>query len=517
MRFAFVVPAVVLSLSASAASSPIPANDSVAGLSQPQLTMRWWQWAASFTGGTSPISDRNGSLCGAGQEGPVWFLAGVYGPDPVHRTCHMPSGKSLFFPVINYVVMPNGPSAGCSENLRTARQMTDSPAKLFAEIDGRRVESLEQHRVASPGCFNAGERAPGHPIVAASATDGYWLALPPLAPGRHELHFGGMLPTLAQDVTYTLIVEGGGSAEAAAPAEKPAAATASGTPAELAARAKQLLDDEAAPDFAAAQAALDAARRQDPHFSPALLQAARLTLMRNGESGESLREAELLLQSARNNDFSYGPTYSLQGYVYLKLNRLGDAMQAFNRAQRLVPNDPDFLFYYATYLAAGNGDPFPYYERFLASPSPSKARRFAVAHELMGRDFTMGDRAKADATFDVLASIDPGAAELYGDYAREVMVWFGDFGAGERLARKALGMRDYPNARESLSLALYGQWAQAKREGKDQARLASLYKAALANDPGGRLIPTCALGAPGLRAVREAIENIRGPNARATC
>lgn len=516
MKFAFLVLAVALSLSASAAPAPIPASDSVAGVSQPQLTMRWWQWAASFSGGASPLSDRNGSLCGAGQEGPVWFLAGVFGSEPVHRTCHMPSGKSLFFPVINYIVMPNGASVGCSENMRTARQMTDSPARLFAEIDGQRVESLEQHRVASPGCFNPGEKAPGHPLVGASATDGYWLALPPLASGRHELHFGGMLPTLAQDVTYTLIVEGGGRAEAT-PAEKPAAASASGTPAELAARAKQLLDDEVAPDFGAAQAALDEARRQDPHFSPALLQAARLTLMRNGESGESLRQAELLLQSARNNDFSYGPTYPLQGYVYLKLDRLGDAMQAFNRAQRLVPNDPDFLFYYATYLAAGNGDPFPYYERFLASPSQSKSRRFTVAHELMVHDLTLGDRAKADAAFEVLAGIDPKAAELYGDYARNVMVWFGDFESGERLARKAIGMKDYLNARESLSLALYAEWAEAKRQGKDPPRVASLYKAALANDPGGRLIPTCALPAPGLRAVREAIESVRGPNARATC
>jgi tetratricopeptide (TPR) repeat protein len=515
MKLALLVAAAVFPSIASAASPPIAAKDSVAGLSQPQLTIRWWQWAASFRGSDSPISDRSGRLCGAGQEGPVWFLAGVFGSEPVQRTCHVPAGKALFFPVINYIVMPNGASAGCSDNLRTARGMTDSPIRLFAEIDGERVEALEQHRVASPGCFNPGERAPGHPMVGASASDGYWLALAPLPPGRHKLHFGGMLPTLAQDVTYTLIVEGNAASEAAPEAH--VAPTVSGTPAELAARAKMLLDDEAAPDFAAAQAALDEALRQDPRFSPALLQAARLTLMRGGESGESLKQAELLLQRARNNDFNYGPTYPLQGYVYLKLNRPGDAMQAFNRAQRLVPDDPDFLYYYSAYLAAGFGEPFPYYERYLASPATSKSRRFSVAHELMVHDLALRDRAKADAAFAVLAGIDPTAAELYGDYARDVMTWFGDFESGAKLARKAIAMKDYRNARESLSLALYGEWATAKAEGKDPARIAALYKAALANDPGGRLIPTCALPSPGLRAVRPAIEGIRAPDAQATC
>ena len=515
MKLASLLVFLAVPLSVSAASSPIPAKDTVAGISQPQLTMRWWQWAASFSGSESPISDRSGRLCGAGQEGPVWFLAGVFGSEPVQRTCHVPAGKSLFFPVINYIVMPNGASAGCSDNVRTAREMTDSPIRLFAQIDGQPVPSLEQHRVASPGCFNPGERAPGHPMLAASASDGYWLALAPLAPGRHQLHFGGVLPTLAQDVTYTLIVEGESHAEAA-PATQ-GAVGATGSPAELAAHAKKLLDDESAPDFAGAQASVDEALRQDPRFSPALLQAARLTLMRNGESGESLKQAELLLQRARNNDFGYGPTYPLQGYVYLKLNRPGDAMKAFNSAQRLVPNDPDFLYYYATYLAAGYGDPFPVYERFLASPATSKPRRFTVAHELMVHDLAIGDRAKADAAFDVLAGIDPGAVELYGDYARNVMVWFGDFDSGEKLARKAIAMKDYRNARESLSLALYGEWAKAKGEGGDPARIAALYKAALANDPGARLIPTCALSAPGLRAVRETIEGARAPNASATC
>ena len=33
------------------------------------------------------------------------------------------------------------------------------------------------------------------------------LKLKPLSPGRHELNFCGILPEMAQAVTYTLIVE----------------------------------------------------------------------------------------------------------------------------------------------------------------------------------------------------------------------------------------------------------------------------------------------------------------------
>ena len=99
------------------------------------------------------------------------------------------------------------------------------------------------------------------------------------------------------------------------------------------------------------------------------------------------------------------------------------------------------------------------------------------------------------------------------------MVWFGDFDAGEKLARKAISMKDYPDARESL-VASPSTWpvgASQARGCRSGARRQRLYKAALANDPGARHIPTCALGSPGLRAVREAIESARAPGAATTC
>ena len=190
-----------------AGPSPLATKDPVAGFSQPELTKRWWQWALSFERGNSPLSDLSGAKCSMGQEGSIWYLAGVFGSDPAQRTCHVPEGRTLFFPIINYIFLPRDGAGNCADSLRWAREATDSPQALFAELDGEPVPDLEKHRVASLGCFNAGEKTPGQPMIGPAASNGYWLAFAPLPKGRHKLHFGGTLPTLQQDMTYTLIVE----------------------------------------------------------------------------------------------------------------------------------------------------------------------------------------------------------------------------------------------------------------------------------------------------------------------
>ena len=38
-----------------------------------------------------------------GQRGSNWFLAGTFGASTVTRTCSIPEGATLFFPVINFV------------------------------------------------------------------------------------------------------------------------------------------------------------------------------------------------------------------------------------------------------------------------------------------------------------------------------------------------------------------------------------------------------------------------------
>lgn len=184
------------------ASQLVPLQHVVDDRTQEMWSARWWMWAASFDG-AGPVTDTTGDLCGMRQEGEVFFLAGTYEHGPIQRTCKVPAGKHLFFPLVAWIVMPDG-AGPCQDLTAQARAMTDRPKAMYLELDGVRQPDMEKRRVAS-SCFNVGALRGGPKMMGAS--NGYWAMLEPLAPGRHTLHFGGTLPSLAQDVTYTLLVE----------------------------------------------------------------------------------------------------------------------------------------------------------------------------------------------------------------------------------------------------------------------------------------------------------------------
>jgi hypothetical protein len=121
----------------------------------------------------------------------------------------VPAGKYLFFPLINYVVMPSNCSGclSCEQATASARQITDDVMGLFAELDGNALPALEEHRVASAACFDIAARSRSSVKIEPTASNGYWLLLPPLAKGRHTLRFGGSLPSLRQELIYTLLVD----------------------------------------------------------------------------------------------------------------------------------------------------------------------------------------------------------------------------------------------------------------------------------------------------------------------
>jgi hypothetical protein len=186
--------------------SVLPPDARIAGEAQPQWSVRWWQWAASFDYPESPVADRTGERCAAGQDGPVWFLAGVYGSAPVKRTCEVPAGKWLFFPIVNYVVFPpDGSTPSCQTVTAQARASTDDPVDLAVFVDGASVANLAKHRQSSADCFNLGERA-GQDVYPA-ASNGYYVMLRPLPPGKHEIKWGGVLQKLRQAVVYEIVVK----------------------------------------------------------------------------------------------------------------------------------------------------------------------------------------------------------------------------------------------------------------------------------------------------------------------
>jgi hypothetical protein len=207
-RCLWVVVVLVASPALAGKSYLLPPDERVAGKTQEEWSREWWQWAGSFQWNASPVADPTGALCANGQQGDVWFLAGTYDTGRTIRTCTVPRGKYLFFPLVNYMMTPrSNPAATCEDMARVVARFTEGALRLVLEVDGQRYGDLLEHRLPTRECFDLGARATPPVRVYPTAGNGYYVMLRPLPPGKHEINFGGILPSLLQAVTYTLIVE----------------------------------------------------------------------------------------------------------------------------------------------------------------------------------------------------------------------------------------------------------------------------------------------------------------------
>ena len=195
---------------AHAADVVLPPGTPLGDRSPEQLSVLWWQWAMSVPGSSSPVNDPTGANCAAGQDGNVWFLAGGFGSSKVRRACDVPAGKFLFFPILQ----KGDRSRTCEQARAGARLNGTETLELTAEIDGVPVPNPKRFRVATQACFNIyGKVSPmlGQAEPHPSASDGYWLLVPPPPKGRHVIRFTSRYGALAtgafeQDVEYELRV-----------------------------------------------------------------------------------------------------------------------------------------------------------------------------------------------------------------------------------------------------------------------------------------------------------------------
>lgn len=172
-----------------AAVEALPAEAKVEGRGYPELAEAWWRWAFQEPDGMRPSQDPTGAQCHEGQTGDVWFLAGTLGTGPVERLCRVPEGRRIFLPVIvilEYSVP--GRRRDCTALRAAAEAFASRMVVKRLELNG---EPLVPVRSAPQDCFDAfadaqyDELRPG--IYAPAYTDGLWLLLPPLPPGRHRL------------------------------------------------------------------------------------------------------------------------------------------------------------------------------------------------------------------------------------------------------------------------------------------------------------------------------------------
>src|SRR6266403_5000882 len=103
-----------------------------------QLSAQWWQWALSIPTSVNPQLDLDGKNVVVGQRGSVWFLAGIFGGGTVTRTCSVPEGTQLFFPVTNQVEINTPNVCGQTGTL----SVKDLRAMAAAVINGATELSL---------------------------------------------------------------------------------------------------------------------------------------------------------------------------------------------------------------------------------------------------------------------------------------------------------------------------------------------------------------------------------------
>jgi len=189
------------------------------GIPYSEWTTKWWQWANSIPTPLNPASDKTGQNCAQSQSGPVWFLAGTFG-GKAERTCTIPSGKAILFPVINSECSyKENPTSKTESDLRAcAKHFQDETTQMQASVDGVPIQNPQLYRVQTSlfnETFPSTNGAGVSPGATQGVADGNWVFLKPLAAGKHELHFSGAsvdytstgTNTFASDATYHLTVQ----------------------------------------------------------------------------------------------------------------------------------------------------------------------------------------------------------------------------------------------------------------------------------------------------------------------
>lgn len=215
--------------------------------------IRWWEWALSFPQADHPI-ENDAFDCTQGQSGPVWFLAGhgARATPPVTRECTMPSGRAIFFPIINSL------THSCPEIWgeldceyadpafldNSAEAWLEFPVRMEVEVDGESIPNLERFATISstfhyeytssepswlwhPQCTDPPDCLPVEdfdcilpwedgnvcgelPGLKYFITPGYWVMVEPLDTGEHTIRIHAIMnptdPWFELDVTYNLNV-----------------------------------------------------------------------------------------------------------------------------------------------------------------------------------------------------------------------------------------------------------------------------------------------------------------------
>jgi hypothetical protein len=138
--------AAVVAAPAGAVGVVVPPQASPLGASYGQWGARWWQWLYQTPVSASPEFSAPGTPtapaavdCNAGQSGRVRFIGGTYLPtsttpqvarSDVYRTCTIPKGTFLFFPILN----DEFDNLGCPSSNFSADELVAAAATAIDDI-----------------------------------------------------------------------------------------------------------------------------------------------------------------------------------------------------------------------------------------------------------------------------------------------------------------------------------------------------------------------------------------------
>lgn len=227
VSFVLLLVSILLALAVAAAASAanpnprvLPVNGKPYGQTYGEWSAAWWQYVYSVPTSSNPLFDTSGANCDVGQSGPVFFLVGATTSSAVDRACTVPSGKALFFPVLNNECDNIPDFQFTIDELRSfCKAPMDAATNMSVSVDGVPIAGLDStaspYRVQSPvfsitlpedniysfGVIPAGTYEP-------AVGDGYYVMLAPLSAGMHTVDFGGASGSFTLDITYHLTVGG---------------------------------------------------------------------------------------------------------------------------------------------------------------------------------------------------------------------------------------------------------------------------------------------------------------------
>jgi hypothetical protein len=223
-RFATALSAVAVA-GIAVVAPPTSATEDRAGGPPPhaQLAAAWWQWVLEEPSQTNPLLDTTGAACANGQpRALVWYLAGTLDSEPVSRSCTVPVGRALFFPMVNlfYGAFLNDPP-----ETRTIEYARDQVACVAGStgtvtVDGRPLtgrwivhERSRVFRVQLPedNIFGLTPDVATDLVLSPSVDEGFYVLLPPLRRGTHAIRIQSTLSpscpfSSTTDVAYTILV-----------------------------------------------------------------------------------------------------------------------------------------------------------------------------------------------------------------------------------------------------------------------------------------------------------------------